>query len=356
MTTLSAWPRNRMNNYKRILIVRTDRIGDVILTTPAIETVRKNFPDARISVLVAAQTQDLVRGNPFIDEVLIDDREGRHQGMSGFWVLSSEIHARRFDVVFIFHTKKRTNFACFNARIPERIGYKDKNYGFFLTQGFPDTRHTGEKHESEYCLDLLRMAGLRVESPQTYLPYHPEAERWADEWMAKHGLSDGQKVVVIHPGASDVTKCWPPSSFTQLMDRLSAQGCPVVVIGHGDTSHITQYLRQTVKSPFFDLTNQTSMAQMASLLKRSHLLISNDSGPVHVAAAAGIYVISLFLRNQPGINPERWRPLGPKGFLLTNKPDEVVKLNASGAIASGLKDSIAVSDVFDLAQDLLQKL
>src|ERR1041385_8669613 len=113
-----------MKNYKRILIIRTDRIGDVILTTPAIEAIRKNFPQAKISILVAEQTQDLVKGNPFVDEVLVDDRLGRHHGMTGFWQLASEIHVRRFDAAFIFHTKKRTNFLCFNARIPERIGYR----------------------------------------------------------------------------------------------------------------------------------------------------------------------------------------------------------------------------------------
>lgn len=345
-----------MNDYKNILIIRTDRIGDVVLTTPAIEAIRKNFPQAKISVLVTAQTQDLVKGNPYIDEVLVDDRAGKHFGMSGFWILSSEIHARRFDVVFVFHTKKRTNFMCFNARIPERIGYKDKNYGYFLTQGFPDPRASGEKHESEYCLDLLRAMGLKVDSPSMFLPLQPEAEEWADDWFKNNGLHSFSKVVAVHPTASDPTKCWPVASFAQLIDQLvSGQGCSVVLCGGKGTAVLAQEIRSRSTQPFLDLTGKTTVAQTASLLKRCRLLISNDSGPVHVAAAAGIYVISLFLRNQPGINPERWKPLGPKGFVLANKPEEAVQLDHSGQVASGLMDSITVDQVAHLAAEILQK-
>jgi heptosyltransferase II len=344
-----------MNDYKNILIIRTDRIGDVILTTPAIEAIRKNFPQAKITVMVAPVTRDLLLGNPFIDEVMVDDREGRHHGMAGFWQLACEVHEKRFDAVFVFHTKKRTNFLCFNARIPERIGYNDKNYGFFLTQGIPDDRHAGEKHESELCLDLLRAVGLRVDNPGLHLPFQPSAEQWAEVWLRKNNLSPRDKLVVLHPGASDVTKCWPASCFARLIDAMAVQGCHMIVVGHGPTVQIAHDIRALAKMPFFDLTGQTSVAEMASLLKRCQLLISNDSGPVHVGAAAGIYVISLFLRDQPGINPERWRPLGPKGFILANKPLEAIKLDASGGVVSGVKDSIEVSEVLQLANRLLQK-
>jgi heptosyltransferase II len=136
---------------------------------------------------------------------------------------------------------------------------------------------------------------------------------------------------------------------------LSAEGYKVVLVGHGAAVDQAQQIRAKVRGQLLDVTGQTSVAQMASLLKRSYLLISNDSGPVHIAAAAGIYVISLFLRNQPGINPERWRPLGSKGFILSNKPEEAVRLDQQGGIASGLKGSIQVHDVLELANRLLQK-
>ena len=196
---------------------------------------------------------------------------------------------------------------------------------------------------------------MRVEDPQVFLPFQPAAEQWAAVWLQKNNLTAQDKLVVLHPGASDATKCWPASSFAQLLDAMNAQGCRMILVGHGPTVQIAHEIRARAKAPFFDLTGQTSVGEMASLLKRCQMLISNDSGPVHVGAAAGIYVISLFLRDQPGINPERWRPLGSKGFILTNKPAEAVKLDSSGEVASGLKDSIEVSEVLQLANRLLQK-
>ena len=111
-----------INSYKNILIVRTDRIGDVVLTTPAIMALRRHYPNAKISILVTPQTRELVDGNSCIDEVIIDDRKGEHKGY-GFFKLIGLLRQKRFDVAVNYHTKKRTNLACFLAGIPIRIGY-----------------------------------------------------------------------------------------------------------------------------------------------------------------------------------------------------------------------------------------
>ncbi len=344
-----------MLNYRNILIVRTDRIGDVVLTTPVIEAVRTNFPNANITVLVSKTTRNLVDGNPYLNDVLIDDRQGRLKGFFGFWRLVAQIRSRKFDVAFIFHTKKRTNLLCFLAGIPVRVGYKDKNYGFLLTKGFVDRRHFGEQHEVEYCLDLLRKMGLNVVSPSIFLPTDPKAEEWAQEWL-KNNNPSGLKIVAIHPGASDSTKRWPAGCFIGLVDKIvERHKCLVIVIGVGAAVELARELRVQCARPFIDLTGQTSVAQIASLLRRCHLLISNDSGPMHLGAAAGIYVLALFLRNQPGINPERWKPFGPKGFVLSNRPDEAVRLGIDGSVVSGYKDSIQVEDVLGIVNDLFER-
>jgi heptosyltransferase-2 len=344
-----------MPDYRNILIVRTDRIGDIILTTPAIEAMRTNFPNAKITVLVSRVTRDLVDGNPYLDEVLIDDRQGRFKGALGFWQLVAQIRSRKFDVAFIFHTKKRTNLLCFLAGIPVRVGYTDKHYGFLLTRGFEDRRHFGEQHEVEYCLDILRKMGLKVASPSIFVPVDPKAEKWAQEWLTKNNPS-GLKIVAIHPAASDSTKRWPAGCFIGLVDQLiDRHKCLVIVIGTGAAVDLARELRAQCSRTFIDLTGQTSVAQIVSLLRRCQLVISNDSGPMHLGAAAGIYVIALFLRNQPGINPERWRPFTPKGFVLSNRPEEAIRLGSNGNVASGQMDSIKVEDVVALAEDLLKR-
>ena len=133
-----------MQDYKNILIIRTDRIGDVRLTTPAIHALRKTYPKARISILVAPLTEDLVKGNPDIDEVIVDDRRNQHHGPLGYLKLTRLLKSKNYDLAINFHTKKRTNLLCYLAGIPNRLGYHNKKFGFLLTQKIYDRRPKGK--------------------------------------------------------------------------------------------------------------------------------------------------------------------------------------------------------------------
>jgi len=328
--------------FQNILIVRTDRIGDVVLTTPAIKALRQAYPAARISVLVTSATYDLLNGNPYIDEILVDDREGDNKNLFGFIRLIKEIRLKHFDLAIIFHTKRRYNLACFMAGIPYRLGYKNNKFGFLLTIPLKDERSLGQKHEAEYCTDVLKAIGIENNDLDIFVPLQKESEEWMANWMLENNLKFNE-FIVIHPGASDPTKCWPAVNFSRLMDSLVERfSFKIVLIGAPATIPLAEdILRQSRNSSqFLNLTGKTSLAQMVSLLRRSRLLISNDSGPVHVAAGVGASVISLFMRDQPGINAERWKPLGPKSYILDNK------------LKPGI---ISVDNVLELADEVFRK-
>jgi len=299
-----------MKIYKNILIVRTDRIGDVVLTTPVIHVLRENFPQARLAMLVTPATRDLVDGNPDLNKVLVDDRQGVHRGIFGFWRLVGSLQKEDFDLAIIFHTKRRTNLACFLAGISNRIGYADNKLGVLLTHKLIDTRHTGNRHESQYCLDILRAMGLTVHNIRYYIPLHKSAEEWAQRFLQDHRL-DSRHLIAIHPGASDPTKQWPANRFAELMKQLrSRYASQFILIGAGNAKAAAEQIKTQLSFYVMDLTGQTTVSQLSSLLKRCRMLISNDSGPVHVADALGTPVVSIFTRNQPGINSHRWQPLG----------------------------------------------
>jgi heptosyltransferase II len=343
--------------FQNILIVRTDRIGDVVLTTPAIKALREAYPAARISVLVTPVTVDLVKGNPYIDEILVDDRSRHHKGLFGSLRLAREIRLKKFDLAILFHTKRRYNLACYTARIPCRLGYKNKKFGFLLTHPVKDVRNSGAKHEAEYCMDVLKAIGIEGEDLDIFVPLQKEAEAWALGWMQENNIRSNE-FIAIHPGASDLTKCWPTANFALLMDRLAERyALKIILIGSPQTMPVAgEILRQSHDpSKFMDLTGKTSLAQMVSLLRRTRLLISNDSGPVHVAAGLGTSVISLFLRDQPGINAGRWKPLGPKSFILSNKPGEEIKLDKKGSVMAGQPGSISVDSVLELTEQIFHK-
>ena len=116
-----------------------------MLTTPAIKALRQAYPASRITILVSPVTLDLVEGNPYIDEILVDDRKAPHRGLLGFWRLVRELRAKKFDLAVIFHTKRRYNFACFAAGIPFRLGYKNNKFGFLLTDPVKQWHHFTRK-------------------------------------------------------------------------------------------------------------------------------------------------------------------------------------------------------------------
>jgi heptosyltransferase II len=305
-----------MVKFKNILIARTDRIGDVVLTTPVIKALRKAYPMARISMIVTPVTKELVEGNPYLDEVLIDDRRNIHKGFFGGLRLLWEVRCKDFDCIFIFHTKKRNMLASFLLGIPVRIGYKSDKFGFLLTHPLKDVRHLGHKHEAQYCLDVLKKVGIEDSQADFFIPTNKEAEEWANQWLASNHISSGE-VIAIHAGSSDAAKCWASDKFAELINSLNVRyQFKLVLIGSPDTYVRSQEIIQLCKVKPLDLTGKTTLTQTISLLRRCRLLVSNDSGPVHIGAAIGIDVLSLFMRNDPGLNPERWKPLSEKSNYL----------------------------------------
>lgn len=354
-----------MKEFSNILIVRTDRVGDVILTIPAIKALREALPHSRISLLVSPATRELVEGSPFVDEVLVDDRRHEHKGMAGFFRLLASLRRRRFDLAVIYHTKRRTNLLCFLAGIPCRIGYKNNKCGFLLTRPLADERPLGRRHEAQYCLDVVR--ALRIESrifaktpdelaEDLHVVLREESERWAEAFLAENSIGAAKRLVAVHPGASDPSKRWPPERFTEVIDVLAKRyDSQVVIIGTSETSDIAARIISQARAKVLDLTGKTSLSRLASLLKRCHLLISNDSGPVHLATAVGTPVVSIFTRNQPGINPERWRPLGAKSKVVSVPLDTTVSFKKAGSADSRYLEVITAGEVLE-AVDALFKL
>ncbi len=336
-----------MNNFKNILIVRTDRMGDVVLTIPAIRALRATFPLAKIVLWIDRSTKELVDGLPFIDEIIIEDKT---RGWFGYFGHIAILRKKKFDLAVIFHTKNRTNAACFFAGIPYRFGYRNNKFGFLLNHYVVDERHLGTKHEVEYCMDLLRHIGVNGTDLKLQVPRHKDTDIWAERFFMDHQLF-GRPVIAMHPAASCSTRFWPVEFYADLAVRFIRENkAAVIIVGDKFVQPAANKIIAQAGSSAVDVTGQTSISQLISLLSLCKVLISNDSGPVHLAAAVGIPVISIFLRSQQGINPLRWRPLGDNNVLIQNKTGEEIILDTKGKVISGRFDSISVEEVFLKAQ------
>jgi heptosyltransferase-2 len=310
------------SKYKRILVVRTDRIGDVLLSTPAIKVLRDHFPNSYIAAMVTSYTRELVDKNPCLDEVMVLDKAGRHRGLWATLKLASLIHRKKFDVALILHPTVRTHLLCFLAGIRERIGY-DRKAPYFLTTRLSHKKQEGLKHEAAYVLEMLESLGITDASVGPLTMEIPQAAELAvTNALREAGLKNTDRLVVVNPAASCPSKRWSQKKFADLIDRIMKH-YPVKVILIADDAHreISEELIAQVHQRPIDMTGRFSLSQLASLLKRSELCVSNDSGPVHLSVAVGTPVISIFSRNQAGLGPRRWGPLGPRDVVLHKQMD-----------------------------------
>lgn len=344
------------NYFKKILVVRTDRIGDVVLSTPALTALRENYPQSHIAVMVSPYTREIVEGNPYIDEVIVYDKDKLDKGLFGFWSFVRKLKRKSFDLAVILHTKKRTNLIAYLAGIPRRIGYQDKKFGFLLTDKIEDTRPLGLKHEVDYCLDVLEKIGIRATDKATYVAIKKEDLAWADKILESCGISKNDKVVCLHPGASCVSKRWLTVRFIELAKKLvKAHSAKIIIVASAKDTAIAEKIAKNIEGSI-NLSGKTTLSKLAAVLKRSALFISNDSGPVHIASAVGTPVISIFGRNQAGLSPIRWGPIGRRDKYLHKDVGCAVCLAHKCKIGFECLKAITVDDVLDAADSILKAI
>lgn len=342
-------------NFKRILIVRTDRIGDVLLSTPVIKTLRDNYPNAYIAIVVGPYAKDIVEGNPYLDAVIIYDKDGKHKSWRRSYKFAQNLKKKKFDLAIVLHPTNRAHLVTFFARILKRIGY-DRKFGFLLTDRIEHTKQLGRKHELEYNLDLLKCIGIEVFDKSLFMPLKEDSENWAQDLLRQYGFSEKDELLAIHPGASCPSKIWPQERFAQVADWLAAKyGFKVLVIAGPRDVALGQGVIESMRVPAVNLAGRTSVSQLASLLKRCRMLISNDSGPVHIASAVGTAVISIFARSQKGLGPKRWGPVNKRDRIL-HKDAGCIECLAHNCVRSfACLKAVTVEDVLAAAEGVLRE-
>jgi len=297
----------------RILVTRTDRLGDLVLSTPIFEALRCKFPQALITALVFQENREVVEGNPHLSEVILYDKKGREKGIWGQIKLVHQLQKRRYDLVIHLHATNRMHLLTWAAGIPRRIGWKRK-CAWALTHAFEDVKKEGTKHEAYYNFDLLEPLGIfpEVAKVRAFFPCSEKNRRSVEELISRMGISEKKPWVVFNPSASCPSKIWPAERFGEVADYLADNySAECFVIGTRADRAYVQRVKAAARCAVHDLSGRLSIGMLGVLLSRSRLLISNDSGPVHLANAVGTPVISIFGRKQAGLSPLRWGPLDP---------------------------------------------
>lgn len=310
----------KSNVIKRVAVLRTDRIGEVLLSTVAIDAIKRSYPASYVAFVTSAYSKPLVDARGDVDDVIIFDTLHKRGTFGGALRLAAALKRKKFDTAVILNPHKALHLACFLAGIPRRVGY-DRKWAFLLTDKAEDKRGEGLKHEVEYTMDLLRLIGVSGLTPTPKLQVSEADEAYANGILTGKGARKDRPIVIIHPGSSNKAKIWPMERYAEVIRNIkSGTGAEVILIGGKEERALTEKIIKLSGADAVNMAGDLSIRQLAALVKKAVLFIGNDAGPMHIAAALGVKVIAIFGRNIPGVGPTRWRPWGEGHVVFHEAP------------------------------------
>ena len=338
------------NRYQRILIVRTDRIGDVILTLPMAQVLKKQFPQAHIAMLIQRYTAELVEDNRSVDQIIFYDDGERPIPL---FHLVGSLRSHRFDIVF--HTQPRFRLALMTwfARISVRVGTGYRWYSLLFNRRVYEHRKDAQYHELEYNLHLLATIGCSAEGEDVT----PTLQVRADvldkmcKMLFSLGIKTNYRIVILHPGSGRSARDWSSENFGLLGKQLSKiPEVKIIVTGRSTERSLIGEVKAVIGDSAIVLPRELSLREFGALSKMASLFIANSTGPIHIAAAVGTPVIGLY----PQITPQsakRWGPYTEKKAIFTplDKPADCKKCVDATANACECMASIRVDEVYEAA-------
>lgn len=319
---------------KNILVVRNDRFGEFLLIMPALRALKETFTNARLIAVVKPFVKELAENIPFIDEVIEWDQV-RHSLLDKLRFIKL-LKEKKIDIAIMLNPSKGFNIFSYLSGIPVRVGY-DRKWGFLLTHKMNDRKHLGERHEVEYNLELVSLIGARTQDKSLIFPID---DRRTNDLCRDFNITGYDNLIALHPWTSDPVKQWPLDNFRNLAERLIKElDLTVLIIGGKEEVIKSKELFKGIDASLINLTGQTTLIQLGALLKKCKLIISGDSGPVHLASTVGTKALAIFRSDIPGKCARRWGPWG-SGHVVIEK--------------NKLCD-ITVAEVFDKAQEALNR-
>jgi heptosyltransferase-2 len=340
----------------RIVVRGTNWVGDAIMTIPALRELRRIVPDAHITLATRSWTKGIFSDADFIDDLLLYDR-----GSAGAALTQArEWRRRKFDAAILFQNAFEAAVIARLAAVPVRLGYATDGRSFLLTQPIPRGAESGQRHEVYYYLKLVeafgRVTGTVVKpatgEPKMYLPVSEARRQEARELMNAKGIGSGRPIVAFCPGSTNSrAKRWPAERFAALGDRLMDENnAEVVLIGAEDELPVSQQVAAAMRRQPTILTGATDLSQAVAVLSEVDLLITNDTGPAHIAAALGRPTLVIF----GPTDPTTTRPFGDRAAVIRHAPECAPCMLRDCPIDHRCMTAITPDEVFAQAAKALQ--
>lgn len=298
----------KKTRHNRILVIRTDRIGDVVLATPLLRGLRQTFPQAYIAALVAPYAKDVLAANPHLDDILVD------APALDFRQQTALLRKHQFDTALLLHPTGRLTWMIFAAGIRTRVTVGLRlNQVLTFMKTVSRKKYIESRHEADYCLDLGRTIGVRTTDLATEV-FLSDAER-------QRGLElvlplDGRPVVCIHPGSGASAPNWRAERYAELAGLLVRESeAGILLTGSEQERHLAGAFLPLQTDRTMNLMGEMNLRDLMGVLAASSVVVSASTGPMHLAAALRVPTVSLFCP-LPACAPSLWGPQGNRSTVL----------------------------------------
>jgi len=331
----AGWPRADRTGM-RILLIRLRQIGDVVFTTPALNAIRRRFPNAHLTYLVEPTAAPVVAGHPALDDLIVIETRKGLAGLAGDAALVRRLRAGRYDLAIDFHGGPRASLLAWLSGARQRLGYDVVGRGWMYTTRVHRPRALRPRHSVENQWDLLAALDIapptRAADPVT-MPPTAAAVRIVGERLARAGVTEHHRLIVIHVSAGNPFRRWPMAGFVALASGLAAADPSrrvVLTAGPSDRraaqdvlTNARDRLPESHRAHLLDC-DDFSIAELRALVERAALFIGGDSGPLHVAATSQVPIVGLYgptlpVRSEPW-RSERWSAIALEVHGLSCRP------------------------------------
>ena len=299
-------------NINKILVIRNDGIGDLLNSTPAIALLRENYPGAEICVLAQPLNAPVLTGNPHVNRVLIFDREGTHRRLRDQLRFYRRLRREEFDLAIAMRTASWSNFVALLSGARYRLGRYQKHAKGTLTLKWRGSYEKGHVHEVDRNLELMRLISTGEGNRKLIFNLLENEASFAKGQLAEWGIHPNDFLVCLHPGGSSFDKQWPSENYARLADWLASEHNAKILILRGpNEAHLTRHIQKIMTHPSIAHA-PVSIRHLAALMEHCNLVVCNDSGPMHIAAALNLPMVAIF----GPTDYVAWEPLSEKATIV----------------------------------------
>ena len=344
------------DGIQRVVVRGTNWVGDSVMTVPALRALRRLLPDAEITLAIRPWARGIFTHQKFVDKLLVYDRR------NAFSVISQirEWKRREFDLAILFQNAFEAAVIPFFAGVPKRLGYATESRQRLLTDPVPLPEWRSSQHEVFYYLYLIAALEQSLVGSNTVCEHEPDIELElpakkrddARQVLAQSGVTAERPIVAICPGSiNSRAKRWPAESFAKVADELIAQGKQVLLIGSKDEADVTSEVTSRMRNSPVVLTGKTTLDELVGILCVSDLVVTNDTGPAHIAASFGRPTLVIF----GPTNPLTTRPFSAQAEILRHPPDCAPCMLRDCPIDHRCMTAISVEEVLEHSLALLKR-